>query len=127
MTDTTTPTTTEEGKTLAVLAKDIVGRPDERFPEDKRNNGELLAEHGLNVMHFLPGFDLPGMTVAYRKPFRGSNTLEIATAITHPKDTFTKRIGTRTAVEAFVSGRTIFVPITDKRSGAIATLKFLFG
>jgi hypothetical protein len=122
---TQTAETTEVGKTLGTIAKDILTSP-KAVAEPKVNNGELLAKHGLQVMHFHPGIGLPGMTVAYRVPFRSSNVLEIATAITHPNDTFTKKIGTRIAVEAFVAGRTAYVPIVHKKKPASLTLKHYF-
>lgn len=117
-------TTTETGKTLGELAKDILTTTPEPM-EDGRNNGELLAEHGLKLMHFRPGHDVPGMTVAYKLINR--NVIEIATAITHPNDCFTKKIGARVAIDAFVSGRTAFVPVIYRKKAATYTLKGYFG
>lgn len=133
------PETIDVGKTILQLAKEAAiavltpsdatdSNPsdgDEGTTHDgKVNNGNLLTEHNLKVMHFRPGYDLPGMTVAYREVNR--NVIEIATAITHPNDCFTKKIGTRCAVEAFISGRTAFVPVIYKRKPATFTLKHYF-
>lgn len=111
----------DAGRTLGDIAKDII------TTDPKQDNGTLLAFHELCVMHFRPGFDLPGMTVAYRPAHKGSNVVEIATAITNPCDTFTKKIGTRVAVEAFVKGRTVFIPVMEKKKPITFTLKHYFG
>jgi hypothetical protein len=128
-TEKTTILNTEDGKTLAQAARDIVTA--EPVIEDTRNNGELLKEHGLKVVHIRPDSDVfagRGMTVAYRDVNR--NVIEIATAIVHTTDTFTKKIGTRIAVENFIAGRTVFVrklrntgyPVSSAES-----LQLLFG
>lgn len=119
---------TETGKTLVEIAKDIITTED--TPEDTRNSGELLVELGLKVIHFRPntqyGRTLHGLTVVYKELHRNSNVIEVATAIVHPKDTFTKRTGVRLAVKAFVAGRTVCLPVLYKKRPATHTLMHYF-
>ena len=124
-------TTTETGKTLAELAKDIVATPE---AEPQPNNGELLAANNLRIVHIRanPVRGTPDMTVAFRVPHRNSRTMEIATAVVHPKDYFARKVGTRTAIEAFLAGRTVRIPVvTDTRlagpSGPVETILYCFG
>ena len=118
----------ETGKTLGELAKDIV-TADTTEAETTTPNGDLLKAHSLKVMHFRPGESSArhrGMTVAYRQQNR--NVIEIATSIVHTADTFTKKVGTRIAVEAFVAGRTTFLPIPKHLKGTDLThsLRYYF-
>lgn len=117
-------TTTETGKTLAELAKDIVtAEPTPELPP----NGELLKANELRVMHFRPNRTHRGFTIAYKRKNR--NVVEIATSIVHTNDTFTKKVGTRLAVEAFVAGRTTYLPIPSgcKQTDLTHALFYYFG
>lgn len=78
----------------------------------KINNGPLLADNKIGVVHFGPDYrpsvkDRP-FTVAYRGT---GDMVEVAVAIVHPKDKFVRKIGTRTAAEKFLAGETIKVPV----------------
>ena len=120
-----TNTTTNTGKTLGEIAQDILTT--EVTQEDVRPNGELLAEHGLNVVHFRPAEEYHnGMTVAFKTVGRNAKVIEVATALVHPLDKFTRKIGTRTAVEAFLSGRTILLPIPTflRKESPVNVLRF---
>jgi hypothetical protein len=121
--------TVEVGKTLGELAKDMVTMTTPTAEEIVVNNGELLAFHDLKVVHIHPSQyrKTRGMTIAYQQVNR--NVLEIATSIVHPFDTFTKKTGTRLAVEAFVAGRTTYIPIRHEfdKNKAINSLRFYFG
>jgi hypothetical protein len=106
---------TETGKTLKQLATDIV-TSEETTETEHTPNGELLATHGLKVMHIRPNAHTGhrGMTIAYRQQHRKASVVEIATALVHPSDTFTKKIGTRLAVESFVAGQTVLLPVARR-------------
>jgi hypothetical protein len=125
MTD--TKTENEQGKTLGEIAKEILTTPETaKTPEP--NNGEMLVKHGLRVMHFRPNEHQAGMTVAYQQTNR--NTIQVATAIVHPFDTFTKKVGTRLAIDNFVGGQTAYLPIRRAygvRLGVTDTLRYYFG
>lgn len=49
-----------------------------------------------------------GMTVAYKIK---SGRIEMATSVQHRSDAFTKKIGTKTAIEHFRAEKTVCVPI----------------
>jgi hypothetical protein len=122
----TETTNTETGKTLGELAKDIVTQP-EPTPTVEPNNGELLKLHELKIIHFRPTDNRNGMTIAFKQANR--NVIEVATSIVHPFDTFTKKVGTRLAIEAFVGGRTAFLPIRNvygQRMSVTDSLHFYF-
>lgn len=85
---------------------------------DKINNAKALADTGLRIIH-INKVDTGGrsVTIAYK----GTSALvEIATAVTHPDDVFTRKVGTQKAIEAFVAGRTIRVPVPRDWQGNVA-------
>lgn len=79
---------------------------------DKIDNSRILADSNLHVIHFGPKWQTnPGdrpFTVAFRAT---GDILEVATAITHPKDNFVRKVGTRLAVEKFNNRETILIPV----------------
>jgi len=117
---------TDTGKTLGELAKDIVTRPETK-PAAKINNAEILKKHGLKIMHFRPTDHHAGMTIAFQQSNR--NVIEVATAVVHPFDTFTKKVGTKLAAENFIAGHTAFLPIRKEYGCRLTlheTLRFYF-
>ena len=79
-----------------------------KTPKPVIDNGPLLAETGLRVVHFNRVGEGRSMTVAFKAT---SSIIEVATAITHPDDLFVKKIGTKTAVGAFQAGKTVRIPM----------------
>ena len=78
----------------------------------KIDNTQLLKETGVKIRHFHTidrfGYNRPrNLTVAFKE---GRSTLEIATAVVHPSDCFSRKMGTKLACEAFQAGRTVRVP-----------------
>lgn len=132
-------TVRQSGETLAdIMKRKITGEPLTAFasppkpetvkkakaPRIRIDNTEAIADAGVKIIHFSYGKE-GGMTVAYRQNGRKSRTIEIATAVTHPKDTFTKKIGTRLAVERFEAGETVFIP--NFEGNAFQTIQYMFG
>lgn len=113
---------TETGKTLSQVAKDILTEE-----TDTRNNGELLEAHGLKLVHIRPNSDFTGrgMTVAYRT--LNKNVIEIATAIVHTNDTFSKKVGARIAINNFIAGRTVYIRKLFRSEGAVSSIQATFG
>jgi hypothetical protein len=82
------------------------------------DNTELVRQfraEGGGVMHMRPlrlayqdGRTTRGVTVAFKKK---GGRMEIATAIQHRSDCFSKKVGTKTAIEHFHAGKTITLPI----------------
>lgn len=85
---------------------------------DKIDNTALVAQFraaGGRIMHFRPNPNIPharGITVAYVSK---NSRVELATAVQHRADSFTKKIGTKTAIEHFLAGKTIVLPVRDNR------------
>lgn len=94
---------------------------------EKINNSALLAGTDARIVHIRKNEAIQlqegqepldqllanrELTIAYKR--HGNNIVEIATAITHSQDTFTKKIGTKLACEHFNAGQTVRVPINDK-------------
>jgi hypothetical protein len=52
-----------------------------------------------------------GLTAAFKIK---SGRIEIATGVQHRNDEFTKKVGTRTAIEHFNAGKTIHLPLRGK-------------
>jgi hypothetical protein len=87
------------------------------------NNTQVLADTGLRIVHFVPtDRHEKGFTVAFRPT--NKPVVEISTSICKNGDTFSKKMGTRTAIENFQKGRTILLPY-NKLKGVIPSLKDL--
>jgi hypothetical protein len=88
------------------------------------DNSELVMRfraEGGNILHFRPQFpDSRGLTVAFKAK---SGRIEIATALTHRNDGFTKKIGTKTAIQHFDNKQTVFLPLHGR---PVDALKFAF-
>ncbi len=88
------------------------------------DNTELVEEfrkEGGRIVHVRETPRNRGVTFAYR--VRGRR-IELATALTHSVDTFTKKVGTKTAIEHFREGKTIFLPF-GKDATVAASLTYL--
>lgn len=84
----------------------------------KIDNTQILADTGLRVIHFNRiDFNDRSMTLAYKGTDR---LVEIATAVTHPNDRFCRKIGTKTAVEAFLAGKTVRLPVPREWQGRVS-------
>ena len=90
----------------------------------KINNAKVLADNGLSIVHINRVGEGRSMTIA----FKGSrNIIEIATSITHPDDQFSRKVGTQKAVEAFLIGKKVRVPMPPFWQGEQAAfIKTLF-
>lgn len=89
----------------------------------KINNKELVSlfnEKGGRVMHVRNRYrNDHGITVAY---VRKGNRITFSTAVQHPADDFTKKIGTKTAIEHFNDGKVITLPFHHSNSAKWALL-----
>jgi hypothetical protein len=101
---------------------------------EKIDNTQLLKDTGLKIRHFHTvdryGYSRPrNLTVAFKE---GRSTLEIATAVVHPSDCFSRKVGTKLACEAFCDGHRIVVPKAldfgeNRPASANETLRLIFG
>lgn len=77
------------------------------------NNSDLVEEfrrEGGHIVHYRGNRhsnNLRGVTFAYKL---NNGRIEFSTAVQHKNDTFTKKIGTKTAIEHFREGKTIILP-----------------
>lgn len=92
------------------------------------NNTELVTEFrraGGNILHIRPKriFDYnhekmvmtKGVTLAFKKK---GHRVEIATALQHSVDCFSKKMGTKTAIEHFTAGKTVSLPLRSANSAS---------
>lgn len=79
---------------------------------------------GGHILHIRPGFnDERGITIAFIR--RGSR-ITFSTAVQHRSDAFTKKMGTKTAIEHFLAGNTVTLPLRNSFS-AVTALRSLAG
>lgn len=103
--------------------------PAENNQPEPVNNTELVrvfAEQGGKLLHLRPrqlhnGTWTRGMTVAFK--VKGGR-VELATAVQHRNDTFTKKLGTRTAIEHFNAGKTVHFPMRSNKSNVLSDLSY---
>jgi hypothetical protein len=83
-----------------------------KAPKVKINNTNSLREQGLSVVHFNTNFldthITRPVTIVYK--MKNRNVIEMATAVCHSADIFTKKVGTKTAIQNFYEGKTIMLP-----------------
>lgn len=108
--------TEHKGETLAETSRRIVtGQAIVSEKAPRVDNGPLLQENDLKVYHVRPATNenptcaVRGMSIVYRRKNR--NCVEIATSIVHTNDEFQKHEGTRIAMEHFLSGKTVLLPL----------------
>lgn len=81
---------------------------------EKINNTEAVEAfraEGGGIIHLNPNDTFTrGVTFAY---IHKGNRLTFSTAVQHKNDTFTKRIGTKTALDHFHEGKTVTLPINS--------------
>ena len=75
---------------------------------------EQANRYGIGIVHvFNPNYPKGGMTIAFKKcnDYRSGYMVEVAVNTCSPEDTFNKRIGTAGAIEKFLDGHTIELPL----------------
>ena len=105
-----------------------------KAPREHIDNTQLLKDTGLRVRHIrstvngLNSSSTRDVTIAFRD---GNNVLEIATSVVNPVDCFSRKVGTKLAVENFLAGKTVRVPkvldMYGRKASAITSLNFMFG
>lgn len=98
---------------------------------EKINNTAALKESGLTIVHMNAPFMRDGkklyraMTVAYEQI--NKSHLKISTSVTHKADTFTKKVGTKIALENFKKGNTVVIPLASGNIEIAEQLRNMFG
>lgn len=139
--------------TQAQINERIAASVKKRPPHEKIDNSERLTTSGLRIVHFLPeglalnavnqqrirNTNVPpaervekefraradGLTVAYKPSVRNPAVLEISTALCRKGDVFSRKMGTKLAIENFQAGRTVFVPAMAD-VGPVGALRDMF-
>lgn len=93
--------------------------PNKEKPEPV-DNTELVAAFraiGGQVLHIRPGKfgDKKSRGLTFAFIVKGSR-VQIATAVQHRNDAFTKKLGTKTAIGHFLEGKTVFFPLSNIES-----------
>ena len=73
-----------------------------------------MNDHDIRICHgYDPQNNRGGVTIAYRKCSIWKNTkmVEVSLAYCSSKDSFNKKIGTQLAVDRFLVGNTVMVPV----------------
>jgi hypothetical protein len=89
---------------------------DKPEPIDNTALVEAFRAKGGRLLHIpadkaLNGRKRRGLTAAF---IIKSGRIEIATGVQHRSDDFTKKVGTKTAIEHFNAGKTIHLPLRGK-------------
>jgi hypothetical protein len=87
-----------------------------QFEEDHRQELMLKAKLcGVGIVHIKEHdtWRKGGMTVAFRKcnQYKSGRMVEVSVATCSPEDTFSRKIGTKMALEKFFSGERIELPL----------------
>lgn len=91
-------------------------------PMKKHTYLDDMKEWGIRVCH---GYDLQdnrgGVTIAYRKcsDWRNTKMVEVSLAYCSSKDSFSKKVGCELAVDRFMNGNTVMVPVRIRHDDTI--------
>lgn len=81
-----------------------------------------MEDYDIRICHgYNPEDNRGGVTIAYRKcsDWRNTKMVEVSVAYCSSKDSFNKKIGVQLAVDRFMNGNTIMVPVRDKTDDSI--------
>lgn len=81
-----------------------------------------MLDHDIRVCHgYDPQDNRGGVTIAYRKcsDWRNTKMVEVSLAYCSSKDSFNKKIGVQLAVDRFMNGNTVMVPVRDRTDDSI--------
>jgi len=85
---------------------------------------------GILITHARAVKGKGGVTIAYRKmnAYKNCRMVEVAVAYCSPQDIFSKKIGTRKALDNFLTGKTIMIPARSvgDDDGIVAALRSIF-
>lgn len=91
-------------------------------PVKTMNYLDDMADHNIRVCHgYDPHDNRGGVTIAYRKcgGWRNTKMVEVSLAYCSSKDSFNKKVGVQLAVDRFMNGNTVVVPVRDRHDDTI--------
>ena len=93
--------------------------------------GAHARPNGISIVHARSENMLGGATIAFRPAnnYRNCRMVTVAVVYCSPQDQFNKRLGSALAVEKFLNGETIQVPVRDPQNPDALphTLRDMFG
>lgn len=92
------------------------------IPIKKMTYLDDMADHDIRICHgYDPEDNRGGVTIAYRKcsGWRNTKMVEVSVAYCSNKDSFNKKIGVQLAVDRFMNGNTIMVPVRIRHDDTI--------
>ncbi len=98
---------------------------DEKIRPEPINNTELVTEFGTEggrILHIRPSDGNRGMTFAYK---RKGGRVTFSTSVQHRHDEFTKKMGTKLAIEHFHDGKTVSLPISGVNTDIVNCLQLV--
>ena len=81
-----------------------------------------MLDHDIRICHgYDPQDNRGGVTIAYRKcsDWRNTKMVEVSLAYCSSKDSFNKKVGVQLAVDRFMNGNTVMVPVRDRTDDSI--------
>lgn len=81
-----------------------------------------MKDHDIRICHgYDPEDNRGGVTIAYRKcsGWRNTKMVEVSLAYCSNKDSFNKKIGVQLAVDRFMNGNTVMVPVRIRHDDTI--------
>jgi len=105
----------------------------EQKAELKRTADELRARYlkiakdqGIGIVHIHSEGIKGGLTIAFSKssPYKHGVMVEVAVNTCSTNDTFSRKLGTHGALEKFLSGETILLPLLLSASGDVSDLNW---
>ena len=106
-----TQTAIEEGYKKSQLNAMFIKQEQE---VERKHLLQLAHDTNVGIVHiFNQNYPIGGLTVAYKKcsEFTSGHMVKVAVASCSPQDTFSKKIGTKIALEKFFNDNTIDLPI----------------
>lgn len=86
----------------------LLNKPEREQINNKEAVGQFRATGG-RILHFRPSFVRSrGFSVAF---VHKGGRITFSTALQHRADDFTKKMGTKTALEHFLEGKTVTLPL----------------
>lgn len=98
---------------------------DEKIKPEPIDNTEAVKQFGLEggrILHIRPDNGKRGMTFAYK---RKGGRVTFSTSVQHRHDAFTKKMGTKLALEHFYEGKTISLPIGGVNTDIVNNLQLV--
>jgi len=113
------------GVALAAVLPPAISPKAEKIKIDNSLDVEAFRREGGQILHIRPkkfASGQRGVTFAF---IHKSSRVTFSTAVQHRDDDFTKKIGTKTALEHFKAGQTVTLPLSNSESAVKALSRII--